>query len=54
MAQGPEGKERMGVGAVFMFFSHLEKPWEAKWEGTSRRASELWNVSGTCGCIRYG
>ena len=31
----------------------LEKQWEAKQEGTVSRASELWNVSGTCGWIRY-
>ena len=31
----------------------LEKQWEAKQEGTASRAGELWNVSGTCGWIRY-
>lgn len=34
-------------------FSHLEKQLKAKQEGTSRRAGELWNVSGTSGEIRY-
>lgn len=41
------------VWSHFQSFPHLEKQWEAKQEGTVSRASELWNVSGTCGWIRY-
>lgn len=53
MVQGLSGRRGWVWGLFYMSFSHLEKQLEAKQEGTSRRASELWNVSGTSGWIRY-
>lgn len=53
MVQGLRGRRGWVWGLFYTSFSHLEKQLEAKQEGTSRRASELWNVSGTSGWIRY-
>lgn len=52
LARVLEGSRRW-CGPSSRSFPHLEKQWEAKQEGTVSRASELWNVSGTCGWIRY-
>ena len=53
MVQGLRGTRGWVWGLLYTSFSHLEKQLEAKQEGTSRRTSELWNVSGTSGWIRY-
>jgi len=47
MVQGLRGRREWVWGLFYMSFSHLEKQLDAKQEGTFRRASELWNVSGT-------
>lgn len=48
-AQGLKGEGEMGVGQSYTSFSLLEKQLKTKREGTARRISEFWNVSGTSG-----
>lgn len=53
MAQGLKGDEGMVVGTMLHVLLPSGKAAEGQAEGTSRRASEHWNVSGTSGWISY-
>lgn len=53
MAQGPQEEGGDGCGAILHVLLTSGEAAEGQVEGTSKRASEHWNVLGTSGWIRY-